>query len=56
MDLGLHPHYLSDTLVESVFGVIERHKDRVHRETIMPKTTWKGTPADRDAAEPVASP
>ena len=54
LDLGLQPHYLSDTLVESVFGVIDRYKDRVHPETIMPKTTWKGTPAARPAAEPVA--
>ncbi len=48
LDLGLRPHLLSETLVESVFAVIERHKDRVQAETIMPKTTWKGT-----AAQPV---
>ena len=29
LDLGLEPHLLSDTLVESMFGVIERYKDRV---------------------------
>jgi hypothetical protein len=25
--------------------VIDRHKDRVIPSTILPKTTWKGTPA-----------
>ena len=38
MDLGLKPHYLSETLVESMFSVIERHKDRVITSAIMPRT------------------
>jgi UDP-sulfoquinovose synthase len=42
MVLGLQPHLLSETLVESVFGVIERHKDRVIGDAIMPKTRWRG--------------
>jgi UDP-sulfoquinovose synthase len=50
LDLGLRPHLLSETLVESVFSVIERHKDRVKPGTIMPRTTWRGT-----AAQPVGS-
>jgi len=54
LDLGLEPHLLSETLVESVFGVIEQHRDRVRPETILPKTTWKGTPAAQPAPEPVA--
>jgi UDP-sulfoquinovose synthase len=41
LDLGLHPHLLSETLVESVFGVIGRHRDRVMTKAIMPKTTWR---------------
>jgi UDP-sulfoquinovose synthase len=50
LDLGLQPHFLSETLVESVFSVIERHKDRVVASAIMPKTTWRRA----RAAEPVA--
>jgi len=34
---------LSETLVESMFSVIERHKDRVIPGAIMPKTRWRGT-------------
>jgi UDP-sulfoquinovose synthase len=41
LDLGLKPHYLSDTLVESMFSVIERHKDRVITSAIMPRTRWR---------------
>src|SRR3954471_14167242 len=41
LDLGLQPHLLSETLVESMFGHIERHKDRVIREHILPETRWR---------------
>jgi UDP-sulfoquinovose synthase len=41
LDLGLRPHLLSETLVESVFGVIGRHRDRLITKAIMPKTKWR---------------
>ena len=41
LDLGLKPHYLSETLVESMFAKIEDHKDRVITKAIMPKTRWR---------------
>jgi UDP-sulfoquinovose synthase len=41
LDLGLKPHYLSETLVESMFARIEEHKDRVITKAIMPKTLWR---------------
>jgi UDP-sulfoquinovose synthase len=50
LDLGLKPHYLSDTLIESMFARIEEHKDRVITQAIMPKTTWR---ADERVPEPV---
>ena len=40
LDLGLKPHTLSETLIESMFGVIERFQDRIFPEVIMPTTTW----------------
>jgi UDP-sulfoquinovose synthase len=40
MDLGLKPRYLSETLIESMFEAIGRHKDRVTRDHIMPRTRW----------------
>ena len=41
LDLGLQPHLLSETLVEHVFEVIGRHRDRVITTGIDPKTRWR---------------
>ena len=41
---------MKPTLVESMFSVIERYRDRVITTAIMPRTTWR--PAR--AKEPVA--
>jgi UDP-sulfoquinovose synthase len=41
LDLGLQPHLLSETLVESMFGVIERFKDRVIADGILPRDNWR---------------
>jgi UDP-sulfoquinovose synthase len=41
--LGLEPHLLSETLVEHMFEVIIRNRDRVRPEHIMPRTTWRGS-------------
>ncbi|HYH28044.1 MAG TPA: NAD-dependent epimerase/dehydratase family protein, partial [Actinomycetota bacterium] len=40
LDLGLKPHLLSETLIESMFGVIERYRHRVITDAILPRTTW----------------
>jgi UDP-sulfoquinovose synthase len=40
LDLGLEPHFLSETLVESMFGMIEQHKDRVIAGAILPRDRW----------------
>ncbi len=39
--LGLEPHLLSDTLVESMFQIAKRHADRVRPETLMPQAQWR---------------
>jgi UDP-sulfoquinovose synthase len=41
LDLGLQPHLLSETLVESMFDQIAKHKDRVIPDLIMPATKWQ---------------
>ena len=51
LDLGLKPHLLSETLIESMFGEIEKHKDRVIPELIMPKTRWRGVRETQGALE-----
>ncbi len=42
IDLGLEPHLLSETLVGHVFEEIERHRDRLIKDHILPRTTWRG--------------
>jgi UDP-sulfoquinovose synthase len=42
LDLGLEPHLLSETLIESMFAAIERHRDRVIPDHILPATRWRG--------------
>ena len=43
LDLGLSPHLLSETLVESMFATIQENRDRVITKAIMPRTTWRPT-------------
>ena len=49
LDLGLKPHLLSETLIESMFSTIERYQDRVIPDHIMPATRWR---AIRERARP----
>ena len=39
--LGLVPHLLSDTLLKSMFGIIEQHRDRVDVELPQPTVRWR---------------
>jgi UDP-sulfoquinovose synthase len=38
--LGLKPHLLSDTLLTSMFGIIEQHRDRVDLDALRPTVRW----------------
>jgi UDP-sulfoquinovose synthase len=51
LDLGLEPHFLSETLIESMFGAIEKHRDRVIPELIRPKTRWRAVREQQPALE-----
>jgi UDP-sulfoquinovose synthase len=42
LELGLEPQLLSETLIESMFSAIERFKDRVIPDHILPTTRWRG--------------
>jgi UDP-sulfoquinovose synthase len=39
--LGLEPHFLSDTLVESMFEIVKQNADRIRPELLMPQTHWR---------------
>jgi UDP-sulfoquinovose synthase len=41
LELGLVPHLLSETLLNSLFEVVRRHRDRVSTEAILPAVRWR---------------
>jgi UDP-sulfoquinovose synthase len=41
LDLGLRPHLLNETLIESMFSVIERFRDRAIADHILPRDRWR---------------
>jgi UDP-sulfoquinovose synthase len=41
LDLGLAPHLLSDSLLDSLLHFAIKYKDRVDKAQIMPTVTWK---------------
>ena len=42
LDLGLQPHLLSDSLLDSLLNFATKYKDRVDTKQILPKVTWRG--------------
>ncbi len=42
LDLGLQPHYLSDSLLDSLLNFAIKYKERVDTKEILPKVKWKG--------------
>ena len=43
--LGLQPHLLNDTLITSLFPVVERHRERVNQAALSPTVRW-GSPSN----------
>ncbi len=41
LDLGLQPHYLSDSLLDSLLNFATKYKHRVDQKQIMPKVSWR---------------
>ncbi len=41
VDLGLEPHLLSDTLIESLFEITKRYAHRVRTEAMTPTIDWR---------------
>jgi UDP-sulfoquinovose synthase len=41
LDLGLQPHYLSDSLLDSLLNFATKYKHRVDEKHILPKVAWR---------------
>ena len=43
VELGLQPHLLSDTLISSMYEIVEQYKDRVNLDALRPTVDWRRT-------------
>jgi UDP-sulfoquinovose synthase len=41
LDLGLQPHYLSDSLLDSLLNFAIKYQNRIDRQQILPKVSWR---------------
>ena len=41
LDLGLEPHYLSETLIDGLLGTVAEHADAVSRRLLYPGHNWR---------------
>jgi UDP-sulfoquinovose synthase len=54
LDLGLEPHYLSDSLLDSLVNIALEHKDRVDMDLILPRVNWRRASNELRPTAPVA--
>jgi UDP-sulfoquinovose synthase len=43
VDLGLRPHFLSDSLLDSLMNIAMKYQDRVDRALFMPQVNWRSS-------------
>ena len=41
IDLGLQPHYLSESLLDSLMNIAIQYRDRIDTSLIMPRVNWR---------------
>jgi UDP-sulfoquinovose synthase len=41
IDLGLQPHYLSDSLLDSLMNIAIQYRDRIDTALFMPQVQWR---------------
>jgi UDP-sulfoquinovose synthase len=42
VELGLHPHYMTDEVVADLLERVSRYRDRIDRGKILPRVRWNG--------------
>jgi UDP-sulfoquinovose synthase len=47
IDLGLQPHYLSDSLLDSLMNIAIRYQDRIDTSLFMPQVKWRSVRNER---------
>jgi UDP-sulfoquinovose synthase len=54
VDLGLRPHFLSDSLLDSLMNIAMKYQDRVDRALFMPQVNWR-SPRNQRARKAAAA-
>lgn len=47
VDLGLKPHLLSDSLLDSLLNIAVEYRDRIDTSNFMPRINWRNSTNDR---------
>jgi len=47
IDLGLQPHYLSESLLDSLLNIAVKYRERVDQSLFMPRVNWRNARNDR---------
>src|SRR5271154_5651840 len=55
IDLGLQPHYLSDSLLDSLMNIAIRYQDRIDTSLFMPQVQWRNSRNQRTRRAGVAA-
>jgi UDP-sulfoquinovose synthase len=50
VDLGLEPHLLSESLVDSLLNIAQRYRDRIDQTMFLPRVNWRKAKNDRHHA------
>jgi UDP-sulfoquinovose synthase len=48
IDLGLHPHLLSDSLIDSMIGIALKYSDRIDQNVFLPHVNWRNATNSRN--------
>jgi UDP-sulfoquinovose synthase len=54
VDLGLQPHALSDSLLDSLMNIAMRYKDRIDTSVFLPQVNWRRASNPRRRVTPVS--
>ena len=48
IDLGLQPHLLSDSLLDSMIGIALKYSDRIDSSVFLPNVNWRNANNNRN--------
>jgi UDP-sulfoquinovose synthase len=55
VDLGLRPHKLSDSLLDSLMNIAMKYQDRIDRSLFLPQVNWRSSKNQRRVGTPAVA-